>query len=280
MKRSVWLACFHWTMIFPLLLIATPAPCSARIIFSENWDSAAIDETHWTVGCVPGGEWKPIKLADGDYAVCGLAENKGNRPPFASLVSRLVFTRGKSLRVTFKLWGDPTQTLRGGHTFPDRSTLIGPWHRSNYDYCEDFTLEAGLNSAAGRLANDFRWGENGIVKHYATPLPDRAALAKAWSQAVSKDKALTLRVTLGDTTGAFMEWNDGTGWKKSMDTRGQKVTLGGRISSAATVKLGFNPYFMPILIDDIVVEQDSTEADESLKPFLSQRKVGGNTNSR
>ena len=185
-------------------------------------------------------------------------------------MSKFVFTRGKNLRVTFKVWGDPSHEF-GGRRFPDGGTIIGPWHSSFYDYCEGFTLEAGLTAASWQKPGDFRFGENGIQHVYGRPLPDKKEFAEAWSKAVSKDKALMLRVTLGNETGALFEWNDGNKWRTSVDTRGEKPPIAGNIGSATTVKFGFNPQYIPILVDDIVIEQETTEADETLKPYLSNR---------
>lgn len=249
---------------------AAPRPPAGRVIFSENWSSGAIDTNKWTVTSSPEGEWAVVDLGDGDYAIRGHGDGRWSKPD-TSLMSKALFTRGKNLRVTFKVWGDPTK-LSSGRKFPEGSTLVAPWHVSFYDYCGGSTLEAGLNAAAGQHSGDFRFSENRIQYHFAPPLADQAAFARAWSRAVSKSKALTLRVTLGDVAGAMFEWNDGTGWRKSVDTRDHKPPLAGNIGSAATVKLGFNPFRTSILVDDIVVEQDITEADQALAPHLSRRQ--------
>ena len=250
-----------------LLIWATSIPSPAGILFTEDWNAGSIDGNKWTVGFSRGGQWDIVDVGGGDYAVKGYAEGQYD----TSIVSKLVFIRGENLRVTFKVWGDAAQTGKK-MKFPERSTIIGPWHSSFYDYCAGFTLEAGLNAAAGQKTNNFRFSENGIQHAFGRPLPDKEEFSQSWMKASSKENALTLRVTLGERTGSKFEWMDGDEWHTSIDTRGNPATLGGQIGSAATVKVGFNPFAMPILVDDIVVENDASSSEKDLAPYISNRK--------
>ena len=144
MKRSFDCARLRHMAIPLLMLILTATPLWGRILLEENWAAGTVDPTRWTLGSSRGGEWVLVDLGGGDYALRGHAAAQ----PDTSLMSKLVFFRAKNLRVTFKLWGDPTKACNG-KTFPEKSTVIAPWHSSFYDYCQGFTLEAGLKF--GRL---------------------------------------------------------------------------------------------------------------------------------
>ncbi|MGH2599271.1 MAG: hypothetical protein ACRD2X_14630 [Vicinamibacteraceae bacterium] len=91
------------------------------------------------------------------------------------------------------------------------------------------TSPTQVQAALNGFWRDFTFDENRVKAGRA--LPDGAAFSKAWARAVSKDTALTIRVTLGDTSGARFDWHDGA-WHTSIDTRGKPTGIYEQIGRA------------------------------------------------
>lgn len=251
-----------------IIILCLSQMLAAETLFTEDFNRGTINRESWNVHVGPEGEIHLVDLGNRDFALAITDKLTWE----TSIMSHDVFPRGGNLHVRFKVWGD-TGKKGGSQTYPGVSTLTGPWHSHLFDSGCYFTLEAGLN----RWYDSFTFDEN--RSYQQRPLPDNEAFCRAWAKATSKKNALAIRVFLGDKTGAAFEWNDGSGWRTSIDTRGQVLdvhstaqkgaksdigntrALGNVIGSAAYAKLGFVPVDSWVFIDDIVVENDLQKTD-------------------
>ncbi len=187
-----------------------------------------------------------------------------------SVTSRQIFPRMGNTRVRLKVWSD----LEREDASATPSQYLAAWHFPFYELATYFTQEAALNTFT-RYSLD----ENRGFGH--ARLPDNDAFDTAFTQAVSKETALVLRVTLGDRTGAMLEWRDGSAWRTSLDTRntrldadplergssirkdnfGNPLAAGVNTGASPWARLGFVPASGWLMVDDIVVENDLSQAE-------------------
>lgn len=240
----------------------------AAQLMVEDWNSGAIDPGRWNVVLGPGSRFEAIDIGAGDYAL-GMSVDAGWRNWESSMMSHPAFSRGGNLRVTFKVWGRD-------EGFPAGFTLCGTWHSSYFLQASPITIEAAL----WLFWPNFSFDENRV--YGARALPDTETFSVGLAKARSKDSALTIRVSLGDATGAMFEWHDGMQWHTSVDTRGQPVdgdpyvpgnsnlndefgnprAAGMNIGHAPTARIGFSPFSKNwLMIDDLVVENDAPTPD-------------------
>jgi len=233
----------------------------SSVLLDENWDSGQIDPSVWNIVISPNGATELVDLGGGDFALA-LADTITWE---SSIITWDGFARGSNLRVTFKVWGDNTRSWKG-QTFPASTGLCGPWHSSYFDQASYHTLEAGL----WYWWNEFTFDENRTFGQ--REIPDLDAFSTAWVKALSKTSSLTVRVTLGNSTGAMFEWHDGQSWHTSVDTRetdvetyvsppGKKGHPGKNISIDPLAKVGFCPSNAWLCIDDLVIENDAASTD-------------------
>ena len=216
--------------------------------FEENWDSGVIDPAKWLTNSPGTTKCELEHLGGGDYAIY----TRGSYPDLEVadqhqnyFYSKQAFERGGNLRCTFKAWGDPTKPAWGG-AFPKNATINGPWRFSNTANATS-NQEACVSLWYGQPIrfSQMEWDTGPVMSD---------AFVKTWLAATSKDKALTIRVWLGDGIGAMCEWTaDGVNWTREIDTRGG---VGG--SHHGKVYLGFASYCGAVFIDDIVVENDAS----------------------
>lgn len=265
-------------LLLTLAAVSLSGSAWALVQFSEDWESEEIDPAKWNM-LGAGGPFV-FNLADTGQSIGGatdyalfLAGSGLNTGALASVAS---FDRGDDLRVTFKLMKDDVSLNSAG--------ICGPWANISDlragDYPALYDIEAGFQRTSGNflLTSEFDEGM------FATPwTAGDSAFYDAVLAATHKSTVVTVRVTLGDTTGARVEWSaDGVNfdtvvhqeciWEGSLSPTGNTMdfdsvgmTAGdtwfgtNRVSSATTVWLRFGggTYGGRFIIDDIVVETGS-----------------------
>jgi hypothetical protein len=257
---------FLWTTS---LVSAANNGTERKVIFREDWNSGAKifspDSLTGTIGLAMGMYIDPDKwivnigqksddskcqleqLGTGDWAVFteGPSIEEGNDHS-TWFYSRQAFQRGRNLSCTFKTWVDPSKKDNWVNGSPVYAQVGGPWHsgREGPVLHHPEAVVRYWNTPCFAQAGD-AWPLGG---HAMSP-----AFVNASQSSITKDKALTIRVWLGDETGAMLEWSadNGENWTQESDTRG---TSGGRHSE---VYLGFATYGAAVFIDDIIVESDA-----------------------
>ena len=227
---------------------------SATVVFEEDWNTGLIDENSWTIADGSRGGCELVSLGEGDYALSIKEYNDeytvtgGNWVLWGTgIMTKKSFPRGGNLRISYKVWSDKPQPS---------SSLVGPWHHEMFELPSFFTLEAGLTYGF----QNWCFEENRNYRQRS--LPDNDSFTTSLSKAISKETALTMMVTLGDKTGAAFEWNDGSGFKTSIDTKGMPLPKNpyerNNIGWSPRARIGFAPY-MSWMLDDLVVQSDLTE---------------------
>ncbi len=235
---------------------ASPAP--STVIFEDHFDSASyvnnatIDTGVWNwSGYTESEHGHPNFLdvdetdGDGNYSI-GL---HGSTTSFFSTWIRSIqsFTRGDNLRVTFRHWGDSTDT-RHVHAYPNYASIAGPWHADGVGM-----PEGGLSFYGDSPTHSQQFAENGL---WNSGNWMSVAFTTAYDAATSRANSMLIRVWLGDVKGSAVEWStdEGATWTMEYDSRKQDTAYGQTTGSASTVRLGFAGCNGRTEIDDIIVE--------------------------
>ncbi len=248
-------------------LDASPVP--DRVIFEESFDTGRLAPERWLVEG-PAADTLAVPLAGNDHALRLAGDGRYEN----GCRSLWPFARGGNLTVTFKTWHD------GAFQY---STVAGPWHASpsTYAHTGDYPflrLEAGLSGQEQGVAAGphLQWAEG---SHLWAWRELSVTFLERWLSASGKDRALHVRVQLGDVTGARAAWSsDGVtfyalkaGDGAVLDTTGltagspADAASGNSVSSSPLVWLGFGGgYGAPVYVDDIVVRRDATAEPREL----------------
>ena len=258
-------------------LLCFSAGSMAAVLLEENWDSGAIDTGKWTkLGSPFLFDLGSAGLGNsGDFALF-LA---GPSYSYADVVySAASFNRGDTLRCTFRMFRNG-----GGLLF---TGVNGPWALRNslsgtYPSLEQ--IEAGFSRVLdGASLPNLYYLENRDYSGgwIAEDVPVDSAIHTAFDNAIGKANGFFVRVTLGDTTGAKLEWSqDGVNFQvvrtqddaMDLDTIGLPVDTSykgaNRVSGSSTVWVAFgaagegttNAYG---IVDDIVVETGATLVED------------------
>jgi hypothetical protein len=235
-------------------------PVPSTVIFEDHFDSASyvnnstIDTGVWNWSGYTGSEhghpnFLDVDETDGDgnYSI-GL---HGDTNSLATTWIRSIqsFTRGDNLRVTFRHWGDSTDT-RHLHAYPNYASIAGPWHADGVGM-----PEGGLSFYKDSPTHSQQFSENG---QWDSGNWMSVAFTAAYDAATSRANSMLIRVWLGDVKGSAVEWSsdEGATWTMEYDSRGQDTAYGQTTGSANTVRLGFAGCNGRTEIDDIVVEID------------------------
>jgi len=231
-----------------IVFVPTPAPSNtpvpdpptdvkAEVPFTEDWHPDSTSAFKWY--CLPnlfGGCRTRIDLGDGDYAF-------STETAFTSVG---YFERGDHLSCTFKVWW--TSSNIG-------AAINGPWTIDMR-----YHAEATIHGWYG-LCDGFDWMRMDVGGE-ASGQDLSAAWREAWDAADSKARAITVRVTLGETSGAKYEWSadGGLNWTLEGDFRGDPTA---RANPKVWLRFGFG--LEQCLIDDIVV--DVAQDTAKVEPF-------------
>jgi hypothetical protein len=242
----------------------------------EHFASATLDTAKW--GTFNGAQnSQPTAIGGGDFAIA-LTGNAAGGMGFFSLNG---FSRGQNLTATFKLWHDPTLQY---------TNVGGPWVKCNTPTEMGYTYP-GLNWVEAGIAGQDSFGFpdiGGNTFHNLGIAEGEQAwgwvfsgngFAPQWAAATSKATAVTMRVILGNATGARFETAaDGvtfTGMVSDLgtvyDTRGTTacaaVSGNQKVSSSPVAYVGFSGgYTFPTWVDDIVVTRDLGAPDGTVTP--------------
>ena len=189
-------------LIIGVMAISTSMmTADAAVLFSESWDSDQLSSNpNWT----GGGALFLYDLGtaslgnSGDYA---LFLNGGYQYQVDAIFSSVSYPRGDNLSCTFKWFHNDCGLLY--------TSIQGPWAftgappATTYPGLEMF--EAGL---ARELSGDFHYceltnGDGSLTESGPVDSTFNAALMAA----NHKDNAVTIRMTLGDSTGAHLEYS-------------------------------------------------------------------------
>jgi hypothetical protein len=221
----------------------------AEVLLSETWD-VAIDSLKWATEARPAasqgaGQVSLTETEDvggGDYAAYTEGPSDWNWGQELETVD--TFARGNNLRCTFTTWYDPTASYPSAA--PGGSAINGPFHSASM--MGGNQSHSALEAAVGREYGSFlfeqaSWGGGPAIS---------AAFHVAYASATSKANAVKIKVTLGDASGAMLQWSNDSGysWTTEYDTRG----VSGPTNSP--VYVGFGTNHGQIFYDDIIVEND------------------------
>lgn len=250
----------------------TPAPTptvppAATLPFVETWDSGSIDTNKWIVRQSGGATVGLTNLGGGDYALF----NRGASSWAQNLYSNVAFTRGQNLRCVFRVWGDPSTPDANNNLFPNAASNNGPWHWTNSGPSHA-TLAAAQSEWQGQpLRFEQRTWDSGPKMSQAFRV--------AWAATNSKTNSLLIRVWLGNTNGAMIEWstNHGATWTREDGTLPLQAEGGGVAAtdnrennpSAAdtTLYLGWGTLASVVYYDDIIVENDLNRVPVEVSEF-------------
>ena len=193
-----------------LSIFASNLTSQAESLFLEDWQSGAVNSSLWQVSVqtTQGGGTSQLELANpwtGDYAFMTMGPAGSSGSDHTNwLRSNNSWARGENLRCTFKIWNNPGRKDNwvGGH--PAYIGIAGPWHSSN----------------SGAIL----WDVEAMIRYWSTQYFAQpgdgwptggeamgATFQTAIQNAVGKDSAMLIRVTLGDAQGASCEWSDDAG---------------------------------------------------------------------
>jgi len=191
-----------------------------------------------------------------------------NHTPYVSYDN--TFNRGDSLRVTFKAIRGVANNVFGswaddGQFGPEGLiTFNGPWHQ----LAMRANAMAGMpmiGSGVGPATNE------GIIRYWAkpgwgfdqpgdawTPVAANqvsAGFTDAWFDSLSKDKAICVRVVLGDSTGARLSYRPPGIPDFINESDNRAAAAGPGVGSTATdLILAWATFASSLMIDDVVVE--------------------------
>ena len=249
------------------------------ILFSENFDS-----TEPGVNVTPAGMSAINEVNGADTSEYGVgAEDhfmyqRGMGPGSSDqgfyhvgYDGPVQFDRGDNLNVEFKWWSGVYNNVRGSWADHAAATgsmtnvaIFGPWVTPTAvtDARNDVTNAILFNGVEAML----RYYDltNGNIGFHQVgdpwPVHNRMSLAfhEAANAGVNKDKAVCIRVWLGNTTGARCEWKVGGagGSTVEYDNRGDAAGTG--VSDTATdIRIVFKTFAGANAIDDVIVSTDS-----------------------
>lgn len=233
-----------------------------EVLFSESFDGMGqaggmhgIDPDVWNVGADDGDavSWPPPSsttqegacysrlwdLGNGDWCFFDRNGDFHTRRLMNGIRSVNGFTRGKNLRITFKTWG---RTDLGAEPYPQAGGIHGPWHSSNRFVFRITNLITKTSLEQDMVAGllfwpgwKHEWVEGSGLSAKVTPVekpgPYINAALKAFDPAnptdltAGKAHALTVRVWLGDVSGAKLEFSsdDGLTWRPLTDPSGNII---------------------------------------------------------
>jgi hypothetical protein len=284
----------------------TPAQKAAKgateILFQDDFEKPGgkIDATKWVVTKTKDTDVIEVRRnawpnAGGFAAISDSGDQGGTYHGHASAIaSKMSFPRGRNLRCTFKV-AMPAHTATG---------FSGPWHSTNVMTHEKYSMLNYLTGSIGFYSNGtygspfMEWDENNY--DFDKKLPAGGYLSgprlaedflRAWrysSPAFGKGSAwITVRVWLGDDSGAFCEWStdDGKTWRPLrerarnavIDTRGRAgvvkdwgpACLSGdpigvvNVNTTREHYVAFGPVVGTVFIDDVIVERDALKDETS-----------------
>jgi len=245
-------------------------------LFEEDFNTCEISG-HWLVSIqddtLDGSGFGAVDIFQVGAGDCAVSMHGPPAPSLSSsdhttnIHSFLNFDRGEDLRVTFRFWGDPANEMPWGSAYPGNSQIGGPFHVDQFNLL--FRQEAIIRY----------WDLTNDRMHFAQPgepwVPTEreetwmsTAFHDAFEAALSKAESVLVRVWLGDTEGAAVEYStdDGVTWLPEHDFRGQPAFAAGKHST--TVFLGWGSYSGALVIDDIVVAIIAILATIAVPNFL------------
>ena len=205
----------------------TPTPLSENVIFSENWNSGAVDEAVWSLKpqswddvyyTHPPVEVVPVTSGSSDYCFkfYGYAPDEtGDFTPLAAgwalgVVTRRDFQRGGNLRLSFKAWWTTAAHSIAMSGFFNHLDGSNPKNPPYYGNDEGIIASYGNPAMLGMFERGVPWA-NPFAS--AQRLDDLYTTGGLWLTADSKPHALTYRITLGNERGCKVEYSqDGAGW--------------------------------------------------------------------
>lgn len=292
--------------IFSLALLATLAlsvKTSAAPLLHENWNSGSIDPTKWVKSNTPNSTSSLYNLGGGDYSWYNVGNDQWSQNIYTTgtTVTQTRFNRGNNKRCTFQMWGYtdrfPTATF-GGQYFHNAASINGPWHTNNSGGAHG-GIEAGQSEWVNQpLRFEQASWDSGPKMSFQ--------YRDAFMTRYGKGKSLWIRVWLGNTRGAFIEWSsDGGGtWYAEDDSNPgtrtaqaqgtgclaedtREVQFQPCFSNGVTTNpspsnnnlaLGFGTLRGNVFIDNILVEDDSNVLVGA--PTIQDAFVINDTNGR
>ncbi len=272
------------SLVVVAVTLLSPSSGSAIPLLFEDWSSGSIEDTRWRVADNAHSSFSVIELAGASRALAlrdTQAPGNGLSIQNNSIVSSEVFARGGNLRLEFRIW----RGTEPPHGEPNH--FHAGFNNAFYELASYHTFEAGL-----RNLGDVTFDESQTYGHRR--IEGMETFLQAWHKAVSRESALTFRISLGDHTGAAMEWHDGERWHVASDTRGTPVDFspyqpggsastdylgnpratGLNISSSAWVRVAFAPSEGGIFIGDVSLSNDlSSDAYAALVESLPEPPI-------
>lgn len=262
----------------PILLPRAATPTPEGLVLFEDWETGAIDPAKWNIRKANPNVLMSVLDISGDGSDHALAMWIGSTPihwPIA-IRSKLGFKRSSAPQMTALIWGDPTRT-DGKYTYPNGTGwLLGfhtaayskPWIWDDLEAVLDDWLAVEYGNTHLRFTQPpaksvFARGEGG------PRLTD--SLTAALQTATSKDKAIRIRITLGEKMGACLEWQRKgvANWIMEVDTRGRS---GGATKDVA---IGFGAASASVFIDDITVTGEVSVVFDGLPKDYPRFRLAG-----
>src|SRR5262245_36425273 len=290
--------------------VAQPAPAptqkaakgATEILFQDDFEKpgTTIDSTKWVVSKTKDTDVIEVRRNawpnTGGFAVITDSGDQGGtyHGHASAIASKISFPRGRNLRCTFKV-AMPAHTGTG---------FSGPWHSTNVMRHEKYSMLHHMTGSIGFYSNGtdahpyMEWDDNN--HDYDKRLPAGGYLSgprladdflRAWrfsSPAFGNGSAwITIRVWLGDVSGAFCEWSTDGGktWRPLrdrahnavIDTRGRSgvvkdwgpACLSGdpigvvNVNTTKDHYVAFGPVANSVFIDDVIVERDALKGEAS-----------------
>lgn len=246
---------------------ASAAAASAQsppVAMVEDFDRGEISPALWAVREGARSTMELVDL-DGDGSDYALLMHPGNPTEFwsSAVRSRVQFSRSAGSRMTATIWG-AEGLASGDYSHPDGIGWTLGFFRSGDPGLQPFTqYEAALDDwhypAAGN--NNLRFTQHPADSVFAGGSGGPAlgpVFRNFLLNAVDKQSAVTVRITLGTQSGAMLEWRpaNSANFVTAIDTRNQS---GG---TQDLVWLGFAPVGAPVFIDDILVEGEAVFTED------------------
>jgi hypothetical protein len=289
---------------------------ASEILFKDDFEKSgsAIDTTKWRVSRTTETDVIEIRRGGwpntGGYAVITDSGDRGGsyHGHASAIASRMSFRRGRNLRCTFRV-AMPAHTGTG---------FSGPWHSTNAMTHEKYSMLNYMTGSIGFYGNGtdqpphMEWDENNHdfdrnlpVNGYLNGPRLAQDFLRAWRYSApafgSGSAWITIRVWLGNTSGAFCEWSTDNGatwqplrdWSHSavIDTRGRTgvatdwgpAALSGvpvgvvNVNTTKDQFVAFGPAQGTVYIDDVVVERDAALAEVNVaSPVVSATSMSTN----
>ncbi|HET6328221.1 MAG TPA: hypothetical protein VFG04_26300 [Planctomycetaceae bacterium] len=284
---------------------AKAAHSASELLFKEDFErpGSAIDPSKWRISKTKETDVIEVRHNawpnTGGFAVITDSGDQGGsyRGWAGAIASQRSFSRGRNLRCTFKV-AMPAHSGTG---------FSGPWHSTNVMTHQKYSMVNSMTGSIGFYCNGtyqppyMEWDENNhdVDKN----LPANGYLSgprlaedflRAWRYSApafgSGSAWISIRVWLGDVSGAFCEWStdDGKTWRPLrdrahnavIDTRGRTgvatdwgpACLSGdpvgvvHVNTTKDHYIAFGPVAGSVFIDDVIVERDALPFKERSSP--------------